>query len=409
MTVLTQNYFNELMQQFDLSHSNRIAVGVSGGADSLCLTLFLSAWAKKNGKELTALTVNHKIRAIADKEANNVHDFLSLREIKHVILTNSQPIPESGLEEYAREIRYTLLTDYCLANKIDTLFLAHHADDQAETFLLRLSKKSGLTGLKAMTPETRLNTIRICRPFLKLSKSVIANTLTEQGITWVEDEMNQDTHYARVRWRQFLPKLKAAGITSEAIGLVSERLARADTALKMIADQFIRQSVWIDFRGFARIPVSTLQTYPFEIQIRVILEMIQRIGQAAKPVSLKSVEELCLRLPCAATLGECVFVPHKTGLYIAKEASRQEAGRWIEPHIPVQWDRFIIISEKECFVRAGVPCCKIENIPIVVQKTFPAVFMQKELEKEIQIDYKEKNDPLIRIQFPKQVKGYKQE
>lgn len=409
MTVLTENDFNELMQQFDLSHSNQIAVGVSGGADSLCLTLFLSAWAKKNGKELTALTVNHKLRAIADEEAKNVHDFLSARKIKHVILTNSQPIPEAGLEAYARQIRYALLTDYCLENKIDTLFLAHHADDQAETFLLRLSKKSGLTGLKAMTPETNLNAIRICRPFLKLSKSVLTHTLTEQGVVWAEDEMNQDTHYARVRWRQFLPQLKAAGMTSEAIGLVTERLARADTALKMIADQFIREQVWIDFRGFARIPIEMLQTYPLEIQIRVVLEMIQRIGQATKPVSLKSVEELCLRLPCAATLGECVFVPHKMGLYIAKESSRQESGRWIEPHIPVQWDRFIIVSEKKCFVRAGVPCCKIENIPVVVQKTFPAVFVQKELEKEIQIDYKEKNDPLIRIQFPKQVKGYKQE
>ena len=405
MTVLTATQFDDLMKPFDLLKSSRLAVGVSGGADSLCLTLFLADWAKKNGKEFVALTVNHKLRAIADTEAQSVHDFLSKRGIDHVILTNTQSIPATGLEAYARRVRYDLLTAYCRQNQINTLFLAHHAGDQAETFLLRLSKKSGLTGLKAMTPETRYGTVRICRPFLKLSKNMITQTLISKGISWVEDEMNQDVHYERVRWRRFLPTLNQVGLSPETICWVTERLARADSALKIYADSFIQKQVWIDFRGFARIPMPAFQTCPQEIQIRIISDMIQMIGQSLKPVSLKSIETLVSRLPCSATLGECVFVPHRTGLYIAKEVHRQEKGKWIAPHIPTRWDRFIITAEKRCFVRAECPIDKIENIPTLVQKTFPAVFMQKELEKEIQIDYKEKNDPLIRIQFIKQTKG----
>ncbi len=407
--ILTLEHFSALMNGFHLSEGAHIGIGVSGGADSLCLTFLLAEWARQNNCSITALTVNHNLRAVAMQEAQDVHQLLTQHHIHHVILTNTTPIPETGIEAYARQVRYTLLTDYCATHQIDALFLAHHAGDQAETFLLRLSKKSGLTGLRAMMNETSCNGIRICRPLLTVSKNDIVETLTSRGINWVEDEMNHDTAYTRVQFRQFLPQLKTYGITPEVIGKTTERLARADLALQTYTNQFINKFVWIDYRGFARLPINEFQKQPYEIQIRVITDLLQRIGQSDKPLSLKSIEELCAKLPCSGTLGECVLTPHKTGLYISKEATRQETGKHVPAGIPTKWDRFLLTSTSDCFVKAAPPIDKIENIPAIVQKTFPAVFMQKELEKSVQIDYKEKNDSNIHIQFLTQIKGTIQE
>ncbi len=407
--VVDFKQFVNLMTRFNLTDIHHIAVGVSGGADSLCLTFLLAEWAKYTGKQLTAITVNHNLRAVATQEATDVHTLLEQAGISHVTLKNETSIPPSGIEEYARRIRYKLLTDYCHAHQINTLFLAHHAGDQAETFLFRLSKKSGLTGLRAMLPEVTTNGIRICRPFLTISKNDIIDTLKSKQISWIEDEMNHDDFYTRVQFRHFLPQLSTLGILPETVATVTERLARADNALQHYVYQFINKHVWIDYRGFARVPIPALQECPFEIQIRIISTLIDRIGQSGKFISLKSVEELCVKLPCSATLGECVFVPHRTGLYIAKEAKHIKAGRFITPHTPTQWDRFLITATHPCFIQAAPPIDKIENIPAIVQKTFPAVFMQKELEKSVQIDYKEKNDSNIQIQFLTQTEGYIQE
>ncbi len=407
--ILDIHRFTSLMNGFNLSAQSHVAVAVSGGADSLCLTFLLAEWAKNTGRNLTALTVNHNLRTIATEEANNVHTQLTLAGINHVILTNTTPIPTTGIEAYARQIRYRLLTDYCHNHQIKALFLAHHANDQAETFLFRLSKKSGLTGLCAMRNESVMSDITMYRPFLTVSKNDIVETLKHRQINWVEDEMNHDEIYTRVQFRHFLPHLANFGITPETIGTATDRLTRADTALQYYVQQFINKHTWIDYRGFARIPISEFHGCPYEIQIRILLTLIQCIGQSDKPVSLKSVEELCVKLPCPATLGNCVFVPHKTGLYIAKEAERMDNGCFISANIPTKWDRFLLTAKHNCFVKAAMPAQKIENIPAAVQKTFPAVFMQKELETSVQIDYKEKNDPIIQIQFLTQTKGYIQE
>lgn len=406
MSILTNEDFNTLMQSFDLSNENKIAVGVSGGADSLCLTLFLSEWAKQHNKELIAVTVNHNLRSEAQKEAEAINCFLNKKNIQHVILTNTKPIPQTGIEEYARHIRYDLLTKYCLSNNIKSLFIAHHLNDQAETFLMRLSKKSGLRGLKGISHNTRFLNIHICRPFLSVDKQTITDTLSHLNIRWFEDTMNQDDTFARVRWRKALPLLTEWGISSNDIYHVTQRLSRADDCLEQYTKDFITHHVWIDFRGFCRLPHEAFHQLHHEIQIRVLERLIHLIGQSGKNISLKSIEDLSSRLPCSATIGECIFVPHKTGLYIAKEHITQEKGRFIEANTPTRWDRFLITSKQRCFVQGGAPITKIENIPAIVQKTFPAVFIQKELEKKIQIDYKKKNDTMIQIHFLTQTEGY---
>ena len=96
----------------------KVSVAVSGGADSLCLTLMLHEYCKKQGIELKALTVDHQIRKESSKEAKEVHKFLKKQGIQHEILLNKEKIGQTKVEEQARSIRYQLLTDYCKKNNI---------------------------------------------------------------------------------------------------------------------------------------------------------------------------------------------------------------------------------------------------------------------------------------------------
>lgn len=399
MAIISVDYFKSLTDAFGIPSGSHIAVGVSGGADSLCLTVLLAEWAKQNDIYLTALTVNHRLRAVAEEEAYFVAQTLKSKDIHHVILTNETQIPETGLEVYARQVRYGLIYDYCVQNNITHLFLAHHQFDQAETFLLRLGKKSGLTGLSGMKTESYYRNLKLCRPFLTVPKSHIIETLQSRHIHWVEDEMNSDEKYERVRWRHFLPVLAENGISAESIVSTMTRLARADEALTEYVTRFIQKDVWIDFRGFARFSIDKWKLCPEEVRIRVVQRLIEIIGQEDKQISLQALEDLCRRLPVSATLNGCVFVPHKTGVYIGREKRFMSPPQFVSAGCTVRWDRFLITPFFDGIIEAKAPEKRIENIPYLIQNTFPAFYVKKSLEKKVMIDYKEKNDSTIRIEF----------
>lgn len=405
MPALSFEEFNRLMAPFGIERGAHIAVGVSGGADSLCLSLFLGRWAKENHCRITALTVNHNLRQEAAAEADAVHHFLLKQGINHQTLVNETPIPQTGLESYARQIRYFLLTDYCRKEKISHLFLAHHQNDQAETFFLRLSKSSGLKGLSGMRAQTLLNDIILCRPFLTVPKEKLTAALQAKGVDWVEDKMNADERFERVKWRKFLPELQKMGLKGSAVVEAMARLERADCALDEYADSFIQKEVWIDFRGFARLPFEKWQRRPQEERLRIIEKLIRTVAQSQDYISLQSLESLCAALPESKTLGGCVFKAHKTGLYIFREARRMAQKQPLKKGVLTRWDRFLILPDFDGFVQAGAPLKKLPTMPKCVQNVFPAVFVQKELENFIQIDYKEKNDLHVQIEFLGKSKG----
>ena len=399
MTALSFHRFETLMTPFSLAPGAHIAVGVSGGADSLCLTLFLARWAKEHHLSLTALTVQHNLRKEAEQEAQNLHAFLTQKGISHHILFNHLPVPETNIESYARQVRYQLMSTFCEEHKISHLFLAHHAGDQSETFLLRLSKSSGVKGLSGMRFISQHKHLCLCRPFLFVPKSDLTTALQKQKIAWAEDQMNHDERFERVKWRHFFPTLETAGIRASAVCESMRRLSRADEALEKYTLDFIRQNVWIDFRGFARLPVELWRQTPDEIQLRVLHQLILCISQSTHFISLKALENLCADLPCDKTLGGCQLKPHKTGLYICRERRKMAGEKAFKAGTPFRWDRFIVTPFIDGFIRAGAPQKKISTVPAAVQNTFPAVFMQKMLEKITQIDYKEKNDSSVQIEF----------
>ena len=147
---VTLSLFKQMMDSFEIPSKEPIAVAVSGGADSLCLAWFLTQWAGKK-HPVFILTVNHGLRPEANKEVQLVKSYAQKWKVDFQELKWKGKKPSQALEEKAREARYQLMTDFCLAHHISYLFLAHHANDQVETVLSRFAHGSGLTGLCGMS------------------------------------------------------------------------------------------------------------------------------------------------------------------------------------------------------------------------------------------------------------------
>ncbi len=229
------------MQEFFAKYQikvRRIAVAVSGGADSLALVLMAKEQLAVFGYEIIALTVSHGLRPSSEEEARYVAKIMQQYGIEHHILYWQGAKPTTGIEEAARHARYKLLTEWCRQNDIRVLLTAHHLQDQAETFLMRLQRGSGLEGLSCMREITERDGVLILRPLLYFSPETMQNYLQQKGIEWVKDESNSDTRYLRNRIRAFLPQLESeTQISAECLALTAKRLQSAEDYIEKQVDE----------------------------------------------------------------------------------------------------------------------------------------------------------------------------
>ena len=385
------------MGSFNIPTNSVIGVGVSGGADSLCLAILLNEWGKKHGHKIIALTVNHNLRSEAAEEAEWVADQMKKLGVEHHVLTYTGPKPKTRVEEKAREIRYQLLQEFCDKNKIEFVCLAHHSDDQSETFFARLSRGSGIDGLCAIHPISKRKNLTLLRPLLGVDKTEILDTLKFQKMTWVEDPMNKDTFYERVRWREQLKTLWQTGLTKAGVLLSAKRLVRAKEALNFYTDSFFNSHVQIDERGFAKISKSAFNDIPMEIRLRVLAKTLDIIGQSETPLSMEALEKALETFKPRFTLAHCHIITHQKHIFIAKEHARQEPEKNIPAKKWIQWDRFRIWCEEPAVVHAGITKKIYKNIPYLVQQSFPIIEPKKTLEKSQKLDYKHNTSHIKKI------------
>ena len=235
------------MQDFFAHHKikpQKIAVAVSGGADSLALALMAKEELPVFGFEIVALTVNHHLRPSATAEAAYVADVMKAHGIEHHILEWTAPKPQTGIEEAARIARYALLTEWCKQNGVKVLLTAHHRNDQAETFLMRLQRGSGLEGLCCMREVFENGDIIIARPLLHAAPETMRQYLQKRRIKWVDDESNVDTKFLRNRIRAFLPQLKnATEISPQTLAQTADRLQSAEDYIETQVAQILSEKV----------------------------------------------------------------------------------------------------------------------------------------------------------------------
>jgi tRNA(Ile)-lysidine synthase len=189
-----------------LSQYNKLIVGFSGGLDSTVLLHVLASHSILLSK-LVAVHVNHGISANSSLWQIHCEQFCHTLGIS-LITQSVQFDCSANIEGRARAARYSVFSS--LLTKQDCLILGHHLDDQAETFLLQLFRGSGIDGLSAMAEIGQFELGMLARPFLSHSRKQLEYYATWHQLPWIEDESNQDTHYARNYLRnKIIPSLQS--------------------------------------------------------------------------------------------------------------------------------------------------------------------------------------------------------
>jgi tRNA(Ile)-lysidine synthase len=258
--------------------------------------LFLD-WAKQQSSPVPQiLIVDHGLRPEAHAEAKAVAACARKLSVKAHVLRWTGRKPRSNIEEAARTARYRLLGAWCEANGITKLFVGHTAEDQAETFLMRLARGSGVDGLSGMRPRAPLpvagfDTVQLLRPLLDLGRAELRAHLSALGVGWIDDPMNEEDRFARVRIRKALPELEAAGVPVWRITQAAGHLARAREALDAAAQDFVRHHTRLE-RGRALIDGARLAQVPREIGLRALVAVLQSVGGAVYRPRFERLEAL---------------------------------------------------------------------------------------------------------------------
>lgn len=181
----------------------RIGIAVSGGPDSLALLLLANA-ARPGGIE--AATVDHGLRPESADEAAFVARLCAGLGVAHRTLLADWPqAPGANLQAAARAMRYRLLNEWAIEEGLEAIATAHHADDQAETLLMRLLRGSGVAGLGGSRPRRALSEqVLLVRPLLAWRKSDLQMVVGAAGLSPVDDPSNRDPKHDRSRIRQLL-------------------------------------------------------------------------------------------------------------------------------------------------------------------------------------------------------------
>jgi tRNA(Ile)-lysidine synthase len=316
------------------SDADRLLLAVSGGPDSVCLLRLAADWRGRAGNpvQLFAATVDHGLRPEAGLEAVAVGEWAGLLGVPHTVLPWRGPKPRAGIQNAARDARYALLAAHAEAIGAGVLMTAHHADDQAETVLMRLLRGSGIHGLSGMAQvRRRAPGLLHARPLLTIPKERLLATLAAQGQPFFEDPSNADPKFFRSRMRGIGPALAQEGLDRDRLLTLADRARRADEALDAVAAKAVR-----DCAVPAQPPVvrlsSALFRHPEEIVIRALIQVLERTGPLQGPLRLERVEMLAASLIEAAAAnvtlrrsiaGRVVNLDRHAGVTISCETIRR--------------------------------------------------------------------------------------
>ncbi len=273
----------------------RLAVAVSGGADSTALALLAKAWTAARGGTLLALAVDHGLRRESASEANAILALLGARGIPGRKLTVAGLTRGPALAARARAARYGVLLTACVEEGVPHLLLGHHRSDQVETAAMRVLAGSGGRGLAAMPGVAETRFARLLRPLSRVPPGDLRTFLTAQGVGWIEDPSNRDPAAQRARIRMGLGdsdgNADGTSAVAAAVRVAGEARARRDGAIAacLAARASIRPE------GYAVLS-------PGPIDPEALAALLRTIGGAAYAPPIERVAALARAL-APATLG----------------------------------------------------------------------------------------------------------
>jgi tRNA(Ile)-lysidine synthase len=308
-----------------LSNSKDVLIGVSGGIDSMVLLTWFAQNRHLIKQNLRVMHVNHGINESSDEWANFVKTVCEKFEIPCEVANVSLEGYGNNLEYSARQARYKA---FC-STGVDTLVLAHHANDQCESFLLKLFRGSGVRGLKAMAPATACwydSKVTVIRPMLSVTRSQIESWAELNNVVGIEDPSNKDTKYDRnyirnVIWPNIQDRFDIADINTirsiqhlgEAWELTSA-LADIDIASVTMDDGSLE---WTKVKnlGYLRIKNIILRILGLAEVYHFSIGHVEQFTQGLLDATLDSKNELSVK----------GFTMHKVGKRIYINKSQKQA------------------------------------------------------------------------------------
>ena len=249
--------------------NGHVIVGVSGGADSMCLLFVMLSLRSRLNMTVTAVHIHHGLRgAEADADEAFTKAFCQVQDIECVIfrtdiraMAHREKLTE---EEAGRKYRYMCFEQVRAQKHAACIAVAHHQDDQAETVLFNLARGSGLAGLSGIAPVRD----KIIRPLLCLNRREIEALLEENHIDFCTDRTNFDTNYTRNKIRHQVLPFFTEEINSETVAHISKTAVNVRAVL-----EYIRQ------QAEEALSCVSLQNQPQTLQCRLFLqhpEIIQK-------------------------------------------------------------------------------------------------------------------------------------
>lgn len=330
--MITTQEFEKLMHPFLPLPSGKLIVAVSGGVDSLALSMLLHEWVTLHKKKLMAVTVDHQLRRSSAMEAAWVKKLMKKKGIDHHIITLTPPQQKTGLPAWARAARYEAIEKFGIEHGANSLFLAHHQDDQIETILMRLMRESHWRGLSGMYPERAGLVMTYFRPLLGIRKRVLAQTLERFGVTEsVADPTNEQKKQGRGFIRNvFLPNLKHLGFQDKLLF----KLGQESLALRKEEDKRVHmlliKKVQFSELGFAKISVKAFEALDDYVKGLLLGRVIDIVGAPRFPLNKASFEGMMHHMPGEGTLGNCRLTVHGDHLYILRETRNYPSNVEIE-------------------------------------------------------------------------------
>lgn len=293
--------------------NSRLGLAVSGGPDSTAL-LLLAAAALPG--EVEAATVDHGLRPQAAREAADVAELCARLGVPHEIM--KVKLASGNVQAEARRARYAALSGWMERRGIGALATAHHADDQAETLLLRLNRASGVAGLAGARARTAVpdSSLVLLRPLLGWRRAELTAIVQAAGIAAAQDPSNEDDRFDRARLRKALAA--ADWLDVAAVAESASHLADADAALDWAAEREWRECVRKEGLGLLYRPRA-----PRAVALRVIARIVTEFGESEPRGSAvaRLFDALVARQP--GSVGELLARPTPEGWSFTRAPKRR--------------------------------------------------------------------------------------
>ena len=319
------NFYSKFKSSIFKDIKNKdFALAVSGGSDSLCLAYFSKVYSSEFGNKIHVIIVDHKLRKNSGKEALKVQNILRKRKIQSKILTWKGKIPNSNLQKNARDMRYSLISNYCLKNSIKYLITAHHEDDQIENFLIRLIRGSGLTGLSSMSTKVKYNNhLKIIRPFLNLKKTDLKYVTLNYFKTFIQDPSNKNEKFLRVRIRKYRKQMEKEGLDTRKIVKTVDNLILANQAINFYKNKALYKHASFLSKNRCLINKRIFSEEAGEIIFKSFSDILSLVSGTYYPPRSKKVVNLIKRMKrnkfLKSTLGGCILEQKDNFILISKE------------------------------------------------------------------------------------------